>query len=95
MNGIQRCAGINITTSRLQFVEVEKETEQLLITNLGQTFISPSINFDNQLENLLPAQIQTAFNELNIKNPINSNFVSFTLPPELFITIIVQKIAGI
>ena len=87
MNGIQRCAGINISTSRLQFVEVEKETEQLLITNLGQTFINPSINFDNQLENLLAAQIQTAFNELNIKNPINSNFVSFTLPPELFITI--------
>ena len=87
MNGIQRCAGISVTTSRLQFVEVEKETDQLFITNLGQTFISPSINFEEQVENLLPAQLQTAFDEINIKNPIISKFVSFTLPPELFITI--------
>lgn len=87
MNGFQRCAGINVTTSRLQFVEVEKETDQLFITNFGRTFISPSINFEEQLEIVLPTQLQTAFDEINIKNPISSKNVSFTLPPELFITI--------
>lgn len=87
MNGIQRCAGINVTTSRLQFVEVEKDSDHLFITNLGQTFISPSINFEDRIETILPAQLQTAFDEINIKNPISSNCVSFTLPPELFITI--------
>ncbi|MGB5289514.1 MAG: hypothetical protein WBQ32_11955 [Ignavibacteriaceae bacterium] len=87
MNGIQSCAGINVTNSRLQFVEVEKDSDQLFITNIGQTFISPSINFEEQSETVLPAQLQTAFDELNINNPINNKFVSFTLPPELFITI--------
>ena len=87
MNGNQSCAGINVTNSRLQFVEVEKDSDQLFITNIGQTFISPSINFEEQSETVLPAQLQTAFDELNINNPINNKFVSFTLPPELFITI--------
>jgi Tfp pilus assembly PilM family ATPase len=86
MNGIKRCAGINITTSKFQFVEVEKESNQLLINHLGQTFITPSIKFEEQSETELPAQLQTAFDEINIQNPINSKVVSFTLPPELFIT---------
>ena len=86
MNGIKRCAGINITTSKFQFVEVEKESNQLLINHLGQTFITPSIKFEEQSETELPAQLQTAFDEINIQNPINSKIVSFTLPPELFIT---------
>jgi Tfp pilus assembly PilM family ATPase len=87
MNGINRCAGINVTASRFQFVEVEKVSDQLFITNLGQTFISPSINFEVQNETELLGQLQTAFDEINIQNPVNSSIVSFTLPPELFITI--------
>lgn len=87
MNGIQRCAGINITASRLQFVEVEKESNQLVVTNIGQTFISPPINFEDQAEANIQAQIQTAFDEIKIRNPFTSTIASFTLPPELFITI--------
>jgi hypothetical protein len=87
MNEIQRCAGINITASRLQFVEVENESNQLLVSNIGQTFISPPINFEDQVEANIQAQLQTAFDEIKIKNPITSNITSFTLPPELFITI--------
>jgi Tfp pilus assembly PilM family ATPase len=87
MNEIQKCAGINITASRLQFVEVEKESNQLHVSNIGQTFISPPINFDDQVEANIQAQIQTAFDEIKIRNSVTSNITSFTLPPELFITI--------
>jgi Tfp pilus assembly PilM family ATPase len=87
MNGIQRCAGLNITASRLQFVEVEKESNQLVVTNIGQTFISPPINFEDQVEANILAQLQTALDEIKIRNPITSIIFSFTLPPELFITI--------
>jgi len=87
MNGIKGCAGINVTSSRLQIVEIEKESDKLLVTNIGQTFISPSINFEEQDETALASKLQTAFDEINIQNPINSKVVSFTLPPELFITI--------
>ena len=87
MNEIERCVGINVTASRLQFVEVEKELNQLLISNIGQTFISPPLNFDDQVEANIQNQLQTAFDEIKIRNPVTSTFASFTLPPELFITI--------
>ena len=87
MNGFQRCAGINITASRLQFVEVEKESDQLVVSNIGQTFISPPINFEDLVEVNIQNQLQTAFDEIKIRNPVNSTISSFTLPPELFITI--------
>jgi Tfp pilus assembly PilM family ATPase len=87
MTGIQRCAGINITASRLQFVEVEKESDQLVVSNIGQTYISPPINFEDQVEANISNQLQTAFDEIKIRNPVNSTISSFTLPPELFITI--------
>jgi Tfp pilus assembly PilM family ATPase len=87
MNGIQSCAGINITASRLQFVEVEKESNQLVVTNIGHTFISPPINFEDQVEASIQNQLQTAFDEIKIRNPVKSTISSFTLPPELFITI--------
>jgi Tfp pilus assembly PilM family ATPase len=87
MNVIKRCAGINITSSRLQFVELEKESDKLFLTNLGQTFIIPSINFDEIDETILSTKLQNAFDELTIQNPLINTAVSFTLPPELFVTI--------
>jgi len=87
MNGFQRCAGINITASRLQLVELEKESDQLVVSNIGQTFISPPINFEDQVETNIQNLLQTAFDEIKIRNPVNSTISSFTLPPELFITI--------
>lgn len=86
MNDI-RCAGINLTNSWLQFVEAEKISDQIKICNIGQTFISPLINFEGDNEARLLEQLQTAFDEIKIRNPISSTNVSFTLPPELFITI--------
>lgn len=87
MNRIEKCAGINIAASRLHFVEVEKESNQLLVSNIGQTFISPPINFEDQVDANIQAQLQTAFDEIKIRNPVTSTIASFTLPPELFITI--------
>ncbi|MFI5236863.1 MAG: hypothetical protein ACHQLA_02875 [Ignavibacteriales bacterium] len=87
MNDIQRCVGINLTTSKLQFVEIEKEADQLKVFNFGQTFISPPILYNLQNDTLVQQQLQTAFDELKIRNPILSNIASFILPPELFISI--------
>jgi Tfp pilus assembly PilM family ATPase len=87
MSEFQRCVGINLTASKLQFVEIEKESDHLRVDNLGQTFISPPIIYDVQDETLIQQQLQAAFDELRIRNPISSNIASFTLPPELFITI--------
>ncbi len=87
MNVIQSYAGINITASRLEFIELEKESNQILITNVGQAFLNPLINFDQPVEDIILPQIHSAFDEIKIRNGFKSNFASFTLPPELFLTI--------
>lgn len=87
MNEFQRCVGLNLTTSKLQFVEIEKNNNHLLINNAGQTFVRPAIIFKEQDEIFIQQQLQAAFDELKIRNSISSNLVSFTLPPELFITL--------
>ncbi len=87
MNDFKRCVGINLTASKLQYVEIDKEFDNLQVDNLGQAFFSPPIIYDLQDETLIQQQLQAAFDELKIRNPISSNIASFTFPPELFITI--------
>lgn len=87
MNDIQRCAGFNLTASKLQFVEIEKDSKNLQVVNIGQTFFSPHINYEEQDETIIGSQLQSAFDEIRIRNPITSTIASFVLPPELFITI--------
>jgi Tfp pilus assembly PilM family ATPase len=87
MNDFQKCAGINFTSSKLQFAEIEKVNNQAQINNSGQTFVRPPINFTLPDENFVQAQLQSAYEELKVRYPIIYNIVSFTLPTELFITI--------
>ena len=87
MNESQRCAGLNVTPSGLQFVEVEKVSDQYIISNIDHALINPSINFIDNIDSSSAAQIQNAFDEIKNRNSITSSFLSFTLPPELFITI--------
>lgn len=87
MDVFQSYAVVNVTASRLQFIELEKISNQIFISNIGQTFLSPSINFDEPVEDIILPQIQNAFDEIKIRYNFKSNLVSFTLPSELFYTI--------
>lgn len=86
MNEMQSCAGISLTSSKLQFIEIEKESDLLQVVNCGQTFFSPQIDFELQDESIVLDQLQSAFDEIKIRHPIKSNNISFALPPEFFIT---------
>ncbi|MBK9099022.1 MAG: hypothetical protein IPM14_13045 [bacterium] len=87
MDVFQSYAVVNVTASRLQFIELEKISNQIFISNIGQTFLSPSINFDEPVEDIILPQLQNAFDEIKIRCNFKSNLVSFTLPSELFYTI--------
>jgi len=58
MNEFQRCVGLNLTTSKLQFVEIEKNNNHLLINNAGQTFVSPAIIFKEQDETFISSNFR-------------------------------------
>ena len=66
MNEMQSCAGISLTSSKLQFIEIEKEADLLQVVNCGQTFFSPQINFELQDESIIRDQLQSAFDEIKI-----------------------------
>lgn len=87
MNEKQSCAGFSLTSSRLQFIEIEKESHDLRITNYGKIFFSSQLDFNLKDENVILNQLQSAFDEIKIRNPIKNNKASFALPPELFLTI--------
>lgn len=82
-----RCVGFNLTASRLQFVETEKVSDQFNVLSYGQTFITPTIAIDAFSEINLHTYLQSAFEEIKIRNTISCNSASFSLPPELFIII--------
>ena len=84
MTGIENHAGFNITNSKLQVVEINYNKGQFLLSNIDEAYFNEPLNFEKDKETKLSALLQGAFNELLIKKPLKSTFVSFTLPMELF-----------
>jgi len=95
MNGDYPRAGINITTRKLQVVEIAKESGNYRIVRLDEAYFSQPINFETQKEIIIGAQIQSSFDEIQIRRPLKSKIVSFTLPPELFSTVQLPQPVGL
>ncbi|MFZ2322641.1 MAG: hypothetical protein WAV89_02980 [Ignavibacteriaceae bacterium] len=86
MPGYENHAGFNISSSKLQVVEVNYVNDQFRLVNVNEVNFDEQINFDSISENQLSALIQGAFDELQTKKRLNSKTISFTLPFELFYT---------
>ncbi len=77
-------AGFNLTSSKLQYVEVSVNDKQIELLNVNEVFLNEEINFENDKISKIGALIQSAYEELQLNNQINPKFVSFTLPLDLF-----------
>lgn len=86
MAGFENHIGFNISSSKLQVVEVNQIGDQFRLVNVDEAYFNDPINFENDKETKISALLQGAFDELLIKKNINSTSVSFTLPFELFHT---------
>ena len=84
MTGLENHAGFNITVSKLQVVEINYNKGQFFLSNIDEAYFNEPLNFEKDKETKLSALLQGAFNELLIKKPLKSAYVSFTLPMELF-----------
>jgi hypothetical protein len=84
MNGFENHAGFNISSSKLQVVEVNYKDKQFYLRNVDEVYFDDYINFLDDKETKITSLLQSAFNEVIIKNQLSSSFVSFTLPLELF-----------
>jgi Tfp pilus assembly PilM family ATPase len=79
---LENHAGITITNSKLQLVEIVKKNERFVLNNVDEAYFSETINFNNDREAKISALIQGAINELLIKKTLTANSISFTLPFE-------------
>ena len=86
MAGFENHIGFNISSSKLQVVEVNYIGDQFKLVNVDETYFNDTIDFENDRETKISALLQGAFDELLIKKNFNSNSASFTLPFELFQT---------
>jgi|YelNatPaOPRAMG01_1025707.scaffolds.fasta_scaffold00925_11 Tfp pilus assembly PilM family ATPase len=86
MNNIENHAGITLTSTKLQIVELNFENEKYHLANLDEAYFSEPLNFHKDKETKMAALVQAAYNELLIKKPLKCASVSFTLPFELFYT---------
>jgi hypothetical protein len=56
------------------------------VSHLDEVYFNQEIDFVIDKETKISSLLQAAFEEINIKNELTSNIVSFSLPQELFIT---------
>lgn len=86
MSGFENHIGFNISSSKLQIVEVNNIGEQFRLVNVDEAYFNDPINFEIDKETKISALLQGAFDELIIKKNLKSTSASFTLPFELFHT---------
>ncbi len=78
-------AGMNITSEKLQLTEVSCQDERFVLENIDEEFFEEILDF-NEKETKVINILQTAFDELILRTPLNSDSISITLPPNKFKT---------
>ncbi|MCJ7554036.1 MAG: hypothetical protein MUO34_09145 [Ignavibacteriaceae bacterium] len=84
MTGFENHAGFNISSSKLQVVEVIYEGEQFKLVNIDEAYFNDPIDLEKDKDTKISALLQGAFDELLIKKSLKATSISFTLPFELF-----------
>lgn len=84
MTGFEHHAGFNISSTKLQVVDVSYDSDQFKLVNVDEAYFNDPIDLEKDKDTKISALIQGAFDELMIKRPLRANSVSFTLPFEIF-----------
>lgn len=76
--------GLNITRKKLQLIEICYDREGFVLENINEAYFDDGLDLLHDKETKVNAILQSAFNEILIEKSIKSNFVSLSLPVELF-----------
>jgi len=87
LTGYGNHAGFNITSSRIQLVEINYKNSRFILQNVDEVYFDERLKLTEDKETKIISVLQAAFNEILIRNRINSKAASFTLPPEIFYTV--------
>ena len=77
-------AGLNVSSTKLQLVEVFSAPGEVRLENLGEIVFTEPIDFDSDSDTKILLQLQSAYNKLLTHKQVKSKKLSFSLPLELF-----------
>lgn len=84
MAGLFIHAGLNVSSTKLQIVEVFGSPDGARLDNLNEVVFAEPIDYKSDNETKILTQLQTAFDEFLLKKPVKSRTLSFSLPLEMF-----------
>jgi Tfp pilus assembly PilM family ATPase len=76
--------GLDITREKLQMVELTFEGEEYKLHNLDQTYFDEPLDLKTEKETKIHSILQSAFDEILLRNKITTNKTAVTLPVDLF-----------
>ncbi len=76
-------AGLNISGSKLQIVEIDYKEDQFILENVDEEYFSEFWTLSDS-ETKIITILQRAYNEIILRKPLNSYYVSFSLPDDIF-----------
>lgn len=84
MAGLYVHAGINLSSTKIQLVEIFGTPDEVRLENLNEVEFKEPLNFKLDKENKILIQMQAAYDQMRLQKPIRSITISFSLPLELF-----------
>jgi len=84
MAGLFIHAGLNVSGTKLQLVEVLGSPDGVRLDNLNEIVFAEPINYKSDNETKILTQLQAAFDEFRVRKPVKSKTLSFSLPLEMF-----------
>jgi Tfp pilus assembly PilM family ATPase len=85
--GNENHTGFTLTSAKVQLVEVNLKNEKFILQNVDEAYFDERLNLTEDKETKITSILQTAFNELLIRNRLSAGSISFTLPVEMFYTV--------
>lgn len=85
MSAITNQLGLNITEEKLQIVELNYTDDGCYLENIDEEYFEELISAETKEAKFIYI-LQNAFNEIILRNPINANKVSVSLPLSFFNT---------
>jgi Tfp pilus assembly PilM family ATPase len=84
MAGLYVHSGINLSSNKLQLVEIFGAPEEVRLENLNEVEFKEPLNFKLDKESKILIELQAAFDQIRLQKPIRSVTISFSIPLELF-----------
>lgn len=86
MNYHDSIIGFAFTNVKLQVTEITAKQNHFSVSRIDEVYFNEEIDFAKDKETKIASLLHAAFEELSIKNSITSNYASFSLLQELFVT---------